>query len=63
MYTDSNFFSVFDFPMLMGNPKTSLTKPNSVVISEEMALTFLIQPKLLVKRWKLAITANLVTIK
>ena len=40
MYTDSNFFSVFDFPMLMGNPKTALAKPNSVVISEAMALTF-----------------------
>ncbi|WP_229599996.1 ABC transporter permease [Runella sp. SP2] len=40
IYTDSNFFSVFDFPLLMGNPKTALTKPNSVVISEEMALTF-----------------------
>ncbi|QJW89669.1 FtsX-like permease family protein [Spirosoma taeanense] len=35
--TDSNFFSVFSFPLLSGNPKTALTNPNSVVISEEMA--------------------------
>jgi putative ABC transport system permease protein len=39
-YTDSNFFSVFDFPMLAGNTKTALTKPNAIVISEEMALKF-----------------------
>ena len=39
-YTDSNFFSVFDFPMIEGNPKMALLKPNSVVISEEMALKF-----------------------
>ena len=39
-YTDSNFFSVFDFPMLAGDPKTALAKPKSVVISEEMALNF-----------------------
>lgn len=40
MVTDHNFFSVFDFPMLVGNPKTALTKPNSLVISEEIALRF-----------------------
>lgn len=36
-YADSNFFSVFSFPLLRGNPKTALLQPNSVVISEEMA--------------------------
>lgn len=40
MHTDSNFFSFFSFPMLSGNPQMALTKPNSVVISEEMALRF-----------------------
>ncbi len=40
MRTDSNFFSVFDFQMLSGNPKTALSNPNSVVISEEMAIKF-----------------------
>src|SRR5882757_6994537 len=34
---DSNFFSVFTFPFISGNPKTALTQPNSVVITEEMA--------------------------
>ncbi len=39
-YTDSNFFSVFDFPMLAGDPNTALIKPKSLVISEKMALKF-----------------------
>jgi putative ABC transport system permease protein len=34
---DSNFFPVFSFPLLSGNPKTVLLNPNSVVISEDMA--------------------------
>ena len=34
---DSNFFSVFSFPLLSGNAKTALLNPNSVVISEDMA--------------------------
>jgi putative ABC transport system permease protein len=34
---DSSFFSVFSFPLLSGNPKTCLSDPNSVVISEDEA--------------------------
>ncbi|HVY74741.1 MAG TPA: ABC transporter permease [Puia sp.] len=36
---DSNFFSVFSFPLISGNPKTALKEPRSVVISEDMAKT------------------------
>lgn len=36
-YADSNFFSVFTFPMLKGNPETALRDPYSVVLSEETA--------------------------
>jgi putative ABC transport system permease protein len=36
-YVDSNFFSVFSFPLLSGNPKTALLDPHSIVISEEIA--------------------------
>lgn len=36
-YADSNFFSVFTFPMVKGNPETALKDPYSVVLSEETA--------------------------
>ena len=36
-YADSNFFSVFTFPMLEGNPETALKDIHSVVLSEEVA--------------------------
>jgi putative ABC transport system permease protein len=36
-YADSNFFTVFSFPLLTGNPKTALLQPHSVVISEKVA--------------------------
>jgi len=36
-YVDSNFFSMFSFPLLHGNPKTALLNLHSVVLSEEMA--------------------------
>jgi putative ABC transport system permease protein len=38
--TDANFFSVFSFPFLSGNPTTSLNNPKSIVISEDMARKF-----------------------
>ncbi|MCW3119742.1 MAG: transporter permease [Chitinophagaceae bacterium] len=34
---DSNFFSVFSFPLVSGNAKTALLGTNSLVLSEEMA--------------------------
>ncbi len=34
---DSNFFSVFTFPLKYGDPKTCLTEPHSVVFSEDEA--------------------------
>lgn len=37
LLVDSNFFSVFTFPMLQGNPQTALNDPHSVVLSEEVA--------------------------
>ena len=36
-FVDSNFLSVFTFPLLSGNPKTALLDPKSLVISEDMA--------------------------
>jgi putative ABC transport system permease protein len=37
LQVDSNFFSVFSFPLLQGDPKTALVDPYSVVITEETA--------------------------
>lgn len=37
LYVDSNFFSVFTFPIIQGNPKTALNDIRSVVLSEEVA--------------------------
>jgi putative ABC transport system permease protein len=36
-FADSTLFDVFTLPMLYGNPKTALTEPNSVVITESIA--------------------------
>jgi len=37
LYVDSNFFSVFTFPMVYGNPQNALNDPHSIVLSEEIA--------------------------
>ena len=37
LYVDSNFFSVFTFPVIHGNPKTALNDTHSIVLSEEIA--------------------------
>jgi putative ABC transport system permease protein len=37
---DSNFFSVFSFPLIAGNAATVLKDPNSLVITDEMALKY-----------------------
>jgi putative ABC transport system permease protein len=37
LFTDSSFFDVFSIPMIMGDPKQALTKPKSMVITEQTA--------------------------
>ncbi|HEX3385987.1 MAG TPA: ABC transporter permease [Mucilaginibacter sp.] len=37
LYVDSNFFSVFTFPMLYGTAEHALDDPHSIVLSEEVA--------------------------
>ncbi|MDP4213986.1 MAG: ABC transporter permease, partial [Bacteroidota bacterium] len=36
-FVDSNFFRVFTFPFLQGDPKTALLQPHTLVISESVA--------------------------
>ncbi|MVM33757.1 FtsX-like permease family protein [Spirosoma sp. HMF4905] len=40
LHVDSNFFSVFTFPLVDGNPKTCLTEPHSIVLSEDAAMKY-----------------------
>ncbi|MFC5410291.1 ABC transporter permease [Larkinella bovis] len=37
-FADSNFFQVFSFPLLQGDPKTALTQPNTVILTQPTAL-------------------------
>lgn len=37
MWADSNFFQIFDIPLLAGDQLSALTKPNTVVITESQA--------------------------
>ncbi len=37
MFADSTVFSIFDFPLIYGNPKTALTEPFSIVLSQTAA--------------------------
>lgn len=36
-YADADVFDIFTFPLILGNPKTALVEPFSMVISEEIA--------------------------
>lgn len=52
-YTDPAFFEVFTFPMIKGNPKTALSKPNSVVITESTAIRIFNSTDVLGKNFEL----------
>ena len=37
VFADSNFFTLFDFEMLRGDPATALVQPRSIVLTEDIA--------------------------
>lgn len=37
LWADSSFFQMLDFPLLQGDPEQALVRPNSIVLSSEMA--------------------------
>lgn len=37
LFADNSFFDMFTFPLTLGNQKTALTEPNTIVISESLA--------------------------
>lgn len=40
IYADSSVFNIFTFNWIAGNPKTALTRPNQVVITDKMAAKY-----------------------
>lgn len=40
IYADSNFFDVFTFPLIKGDPTTALDRPMTVVVTERAAQTY-----------------------
>ena len=40
IYADSNFFTLFNFPFIKGDPKLALLNPEGIVITEEMAMKY-----------------------
>ena len=40
LWADASFFTIFDFPLKYGNPKTALIEPNSIVFSETAAYKY-----------------------
>ena len=55
-YVDSTFFDVFTFPIIAGNPKTALDKPNTIVISESAAQKYFGTTNVLGKSLEVGIT-------
>ncbi len=39
-YTEPQFFDIFNFPFIAGDPKTALSAPNTIVLTEEVAAKF-----------------------
>ena len=39
-YSDDDFFNIFTFPLLQGNPETVLDKPNAAVITQSTAFKY-----------------------
>jgi putative ABC transport system permease protein len=40
LYADSNFFKVFSFKMLAGDPATALNRPDGIVVTRSMAIKY-----------------------
>ncbi len=40
LFTDKDFLTFFTFDMILGNPETALSQPNSVVLTESAALKY-----------------------
>ena len=62
LFADSSFFSVFDFKLLNGNPKTALANPRSMILTEKFAKKYFGNEDPMGKRISLEADTNLYTI-
>jgi len=62
LFSDSTFFSVFDFKLLRGDLKTALTNPRSMILTEEFAKKYFGNDDPMGKRISLEADSNLYTI-
>src|SRR5664279_3185414 len=62
LFSDSTFFSVFDFKLLRGDPKTALTNPRSMILTTEFAKKYFGNEDPMGKRISLEADSNLYTI-
>ena len=62
LFADSSFFSVFDFKLLRGDPKTALINPRSMILTEKSAKKYFGKEDPLGKRISLEADTNLYTV-
>ena len=62
LFADSSFFSVFDFKLLRGDPKTALANPRSMILTEKFAKKYFGDEDPMGKRISLEADTNLYTI-
>jgi putative ABC transport system permease protein len=62
LFADSSFFSVFDFELLSGDPKTALANPRSMILTEKFAKKYFGNEDPMGKRISLEADTNLYTI-
>jgi putative ABC transport system permease protein len=62
LFADSSFFSVFDFKLLSGDPKSALSNPRSMILTEKFARKYFGNEDPVGKRLSLEADTNLYTV-
>jgi putative ABC transport system permease protein len=62
LFADSSFFSVFDFKLLRGDPKTALERPKSLILTEEYAKKYFGNENPMGQRMTVEADTNLYTV-
>ncbi len=59
IFADSGFFDVFDFPVIVGNPKKALSQPNQALVTEDFAAKYFEDGEAIGKYFKLNAVADI----